>query len=544
MNDHGYIVRSSDRGATWTEITGPWSPLATILAIDPYDSSTIYVASGASFNTGGAAPEHAFVARLDSSGAIRWATLLGGSGTDEAHAVAVDEAGNVYVTGQTHSDDFPTVNPFQPSLGKNIQFSAANAFISKISADGSKLLYSSYLGGTGRDSGNVIAVDKTGNAYLAGGTNYETFPVLHPVGPLPVNTSSGSFLAKVDPTGGKLLYSTLLTGSVGYPVSDHANAIITDRQGGIFVGGITGDFAMPLVNPVQATFALGSNFILHLASSGTSPDFSTYFGELHGDLRAMALASNSSLWIAETTGLTRIDFKAPPVQPGVPLILSVNNGASFIPGDEVAPGEIVTLMGQELAPAVKAADSSPLPSSIEGVSVSIGAITAPLFYVSPTQINLQVPFELPLGSAPLIVQRGAQSSAARDLKIAATDPGIFSTADGVAAVVHASDFSVVTQQKPASADEYLAVFSTGLGTTDPAAVSGQPATTAAPIKATVFAQIDTGPEITVSYAGLAPGLIGLYQLNFQIPEGTPRGARELLFYVGAGVSNHVTLWVR
>lgn len=257
----------------------------------------------------------------------------------------------------------------------------------------------------------------------------------------------------------------------------------------------------------------------------------------------MALTPNGSLWIAEPTGLARIDFQPPVTQPGVPLVLSVNNAASFIPGDVVAPGEIVTLIGEELAPAIQAAGQGSLPSSIQGVSVSIGGIAASLFYVSPSQINLQAPFELPPGSAPLIVQRSSQGSTARNVNVIATDPGVFSTAGGMPVVVHANDFSLVTQQNPAHSGEYLAVFCTGLGATDPAAITGQPAATAARIKASVFAEIDTGAEITVSYAGLAPGLVGLYQLNFQLPK-EPTGARELLFEVGSSVSNHVILRVQ
>jgi len=167
LNDFGYMLGSADHGATWSRINGSWGPLASILAIDPTNSSTLYVASGASPSTGGSPAQHAFVARLDPVGAIQWATLLGGSGPDTPRAVAVDFGGNVYVTGQTFSPDFPTVHPFQPALGTNVSFSTANAFVSKISADGSQLLYSSFLGGTGRDSGNAIAVDASGSAYVA-----------------------------------------------------------------------------------------------------------------------------------------------------------------------------------------------------------------------------------------------------------------------------------------------------------------------------------------------------------------------------------------
>jgi uncharacterized protein (TIGR03437 family) len=299
---------------------------------------------------------------------------------------------------------------------------------------------------------------------------------------------------------------------------------------------------MPLVNAIQSTFSIKTNFIVRMPVSGASPDFSTYLGSPLSDLGELALAPNGSLWLAEA-GLARIDFQPPAAQPGVPLILSVNNGASFVPGDRVAPGEIATLMGEQLAPAAQAAGPGTLPMSMQGVSVSIGGITAPLFYVSPAQINFQVPYEAPLSLAPVIVQRGAQSSVARSVNVIGADPGIFSTSDGVSAVVHASDFSMVTPQSPAKAGEYLAVFCTGFGATNPVAVTGQPAGTAAPIKTNVFAEIYTGPEITVSYVGLAPGLTGVYQANFQLPSGEVHGSSQLIFSVGGSVSNYATLWV-
>jgi len=160
---------------------------------------------------------------------------------------------------------------------------------------------------------------------------------------------------------------------------------------------------MPLVAPVQSTFGLGSNFIARLAASGVALDFSTYLGDLHQDLHALAPELNGSLWIAESASLSRIDFAPPATQGGVPLVRTVNNGASFIPGDVVAPGEIVSLIGQELAPTSQSSNAGSLPQSLQGVSVTVGGIAAPLYYVSASQINLQVPVELTLGSAQLIV---------------------------------------------------------------------------------------------------------------------------------------------
>ncbi len=468
------------------------------------------------------------------------------SDQDQANAVTVETTGNVYVTGTTNSDDFPLLNPFQKVRGHNA-YPTISSFVTKISADGSSLLYSSFLGGTGRDSGNAIAVDGSGSSYVAGGTMGGGFPVVAPFQYQPANSNAASFLAKVDPTGGRLVFSTLLTGSAGYPALEQANAVVVDPQGRAIVAGITGDSGFPLVNAVQPGFGLGANFIARL--SGATLDFSTYLGGLHNDLYSIALAPNGSLWTAGITGLARIDFQPPATQPGVPQVFTVYNAASFNPGDAVAPGEIVTLIGSELAPAAQATSSTTLPRTMQGVSVLIGGVAAPLFYVSPGQINFQMPVESALGSVTLTVQRGSQTGPARTLSVVASAPGVFAaTADvrNTPVLVHASDYSLVTQQNPAHPGEYLAAFCTGLGATNPPAVSGQPAAGAAPTTASVFANYEVGSDQPVSYAGLAPGWVGLYQINFQVDPAETPGLKELVFQQGSinAITFQAALWVQ
>jgi uncharacterized protein (TIGR03437 family) len=548
VNDYGTMLRSSDRGATWSRTDGPWTPQATILAIDPRDSSTIYVSSGAATYLPGGPEDvrHAFAAKLDASGAIEWATLLGGSGKDEAGGIAVDAAGNAYITGSTNSDDFPLVNPVQSARAKNPNFNSTDAFISKISSDGSKLLYSTYLGGPGMDAGNVIALDTSGSVYVGGGAQYGAFPTKGPVLTPAVDDRSTSFLAKLDPSGGKLIYSIVLTSSPNYPVSDQVNAISIDANGRVVVAGVTGDGAFPLVNPAQLTMGLGSNFIARLNPAGDAYDFSTYLGELHEDAFSIALTPGGAFLTATAAGLQRIDFNMPPTQPGVPSIHSLYNAASYKPGDVIAPGEIVTIMGEELAPAAKGAESAPLPRAIDGVAVSVGGMDAPLFYVSPQQINFQAPFELPEGSATLVVRRDAQQSQTRNVQVIPQRPGLFPAGPdprGDAVVVHASDFSLVTRENPAHTGEYLAAFCTGLGATNPPAPTGDRAPGVARVKANVDAYLDSFALMQVSYAGLAPGWIGLYQVNFRVNDNAEPGRTYLHLQVGGQVVNQGRMWV-
>ena len=110
--------------------------------------------------------------------ALVYSTYLGGSDMTMASGIAVDSSGNAYVTGLTYSTNFPTMNPLQPAKGGGI-----DAFVTKINPTGSALVYSTYLGGSADDEGFGIAVDSTGNAYVAGWTSSTDFPTMNPLQP-------------------------------------------------------------------------------------------------------------------------------------------------------------------------------------------------------------------------------------------------------------------------------------------------------------------------------------------------------------------------
>ena len=224
-----------------------------------------------------------FVAKLNASGsALVYATYLGGTGGylhgDEAFAIAVDGQSHAYVTGMTTSADFPTtVGAFRPTSSGN-----TNGFISKLNADGSALVYSTYLAGPG--SGNVfggrgIAVDGAGNAYVTGGQAQSGFPTT-PGAFQPQCTPTGlcadAFVLKLNPTGTALVWSTYLGGTAG----EQGNAIALDAQGHVYVTGQTDSVNFPLLDPVQGTNAGGANdaFVTNLSADGSHLIYSTYLG--------------------------------------------------------------------------------------------------------------------------------------------------------------------------------------------------------------------------------------------------------------------------
>jgi len=174
---------------------------------------------------------------------LTYSTYLGGGANDVGRGIAADEAGNVYITGETYSPDFPVSNPLQPSVGGLGSF---DVFITKIDASG-VFVYSTFLGSNGGEVGYAIAADGAGNAYITGHTNSVGFPVLHPLQPA---GSTGAFVAKVDAFGA-LAYAIIL----GTNSDDTGRGIAVDGAGNAYVTGKTRANNFPTTpNALQRVF--------------------------------------------------------------------------------------------------------------------------------------------------------------------------------------------------------------------------------------------------------------------------------------------------
>lgn len=278
----------------------------------------------------------AFVVKLNAQGAIVYSTFLGGSGADEGYAIAADAPGNAYVTGVTFSTDFPTVGPFQAAAGgkqdafiakinplgsalvyssylggnqddfaQAIAVSAAgnayltgttfsanfptsaplqaalngtsDVFVSSFSAAGNALVYSTFLGGSGQESGHGVAVDSNGNAFVVGSTGSNNFPRALPLQSTFGGGSLDAFVSKFNTAGSALIYSTYLGGVF----TDEAQAVATNASGMATVAGYTSSTNFPVVGALQATLASPGHtdaFVTRLNTSGGSLSFSTYLG--------------------------------------------------------------------------------------------------------------------------------------------------------------------------------------------------------------------------------------------------------------------------
>lgn len=247
------------------------------------DSTNFPVVAGAfQASCGGACANStvdAFVSKLDPTGSfLVYSTYLGGSANDYGNGIAIDASGDAYVVGQTFSSDLPvTAGAFQTTCGGG-SCASGDAFVAELDPTGSQLLYSTYLGGTGVNQGNAIALDASNNAYVTGNTLALDFPVTTGAYQTTCNCSlrADAFVAELDPAGSSLLYSTYLGGSD----SDVAYAIALDSSNNAYVTGYTHSTDFPTsAGAFQTT--LGANsaaFVTSLNATGSALNYSTYLG--------------------------------------------------------------------------------------------------------------------------------------------------------------------------------------------------------------------------------------------------------------------------
>jgi len=228
---------------------------------------------------------------------------LGGSSNDRALAIAIDASGNAYLTGWTASYDFPVaVGPDStfngPALG-------TDAFIAKINPSGNALLYCGYLGGSYDDSGNGIAVDDQGNAYICGFTKSPDFPTV--VGPYTsyhgnITQYSDGFIVKINPSGNNLIYS----GYLGGTSADVAAALAVDKLGRAYVCGTTESSDFPAkLGPSLRYNGLKDAFVLRVSASGSQLDWSGFIGGTRDDVgTSIAVDANANAYITGYTAST------------------------------------------------------------------------------------------------------------------------------------------------------------------------------------------------------------------------------------------------
>ena len=246
----------------------------------------------------------AFVTKLTPAGAVAFSTYLGGANVEHAGGIAVDSSANTYLAGGTLSTNFPVVSALQPTSGGN-----QDAFVTKISASGAQILYSTYLGGSGGQAGspeqaNAIAIDPTGAAYVAGVTNSTNFPVTPGTFQTAFNGVTAAFVTKLNAAGSAKIYSTYM----GDASFDWASAIAVDSGGSAYISGYSASAGFPVVSPVQAGFqGLYDAFLARLNPLGNGLMFSTLYGGTGAEqANAIAVDGAGNMFIGGQT--SSLDF--------------------------------------------------------------------------------------------------------------------------------------------------------------------------------------------------------------------------------------------
>lgn len=361
-----------------TFLGGTGNDSVNAIAIDPQgnaiiagstNSSDLPITPGAFQSNGNiSGGSTGFVAKIDpTNNRLLYLTYLGGRfspgnnvAATDCLAVATDSAGNAYITGWTIATDFPTTSGgFQRALA-----GATDAFVAKLNPMGTALVYSSYLGSSKStppfaspsDQGLSIAVDSAGNAYVTGKTFGMDFPVTEgalktvhvddfgfvgQVDPAPVGFTDG-FVAKLNPTGGALIYSTYLGGKG----DDSCSSIKVDDAGNAYIVGTTRAADFPATNAVQQALAGGSDaFIAMLNETGDALVYSTYVGGTSDDSgKSIAIDQSGNMFFSGTTASTDL-----PVTPGsfqttnadCNIYKTTDGGARWAPSNMGMPGNSV-----------------------------------------------------------------------------------------------------------------------------------------------------------------------------------------------------------
>jgi uncharacterized protein (TIGR03437 family) len=370
-------------------------------------------------------------------------------------------------------------------------------------------------------------------------------------------SSDGNLLLAGDPNGFDILLGVKSNSSV------ISNSMF---DGTYFIAGIENDAtdAAGGFNDIDSFY--GSRLYLGAQGAGVAHDRLAFSGESAYDstngrsfnfaadgtfddgVDHDVLALDGQVFLHVTTG-TLYTLSLTMAAPVVPLLtegpallpFNIFNAASYAPiTNPVAPGEFVTLFGANLSSSTQSA-GVPLPATLGGVKVTVNGRPAPLSYVSSSQINIQIPFATSESYATIQVTTDGKLSNEVTLRANLSAPGVFTLTNddgtfppgiGPAAVLHA-DYSVVTADNPAKAGETLQLYVTGLGAVTPPVADGAAAPSNPPSQVNDFVSVDILDQnlvdsvANVTFAGLAPGFAGLYQINFVVPTGVASGLVDL-----------------
>lgn len=420
-------------------------------------------------------------------------------------AIAFDAAGNMYIADN------------------------GGSYIRKVDATTS--IITTFVGASGGALGtagklnapNGMVFDASGALYIADSGNNR---VAKYIAPSAFTNFAGTLVAGFSGDGGQAK-SAQLSKPVGIAMDSAGNIYLTD----------TGNSRIRKITPdgVINTIA-GSRYTGYTGDGGGATSAALNFP------RSVAVSSNGTIYIADTTNNV---VRA--LIPTFPAIGSngVTNAASY--ATRISPGALASIFGTGFGSTTFLADDGVAwpTSTTNFVSVKVNGVTAPLYYVSPGQINFQVPWATPTGTANVAVVVNGGSSNTISVPVGTAAPGLFVQQSGAAIVQNTPDYSLNSAANPAPAGSTIVAYFTGTGPVSPAAKDATPlrSDVLTSVTSAYSAKIGTA-NATVSFAGLTPGFIGLGQMNIVVPPTLTTGVYPLTITIDGQTSNSATIAVK
>lgn len=488
-------------------------------------------------------------AKLNAAGsALIYGTFLSGTSVngDYPQSVAIDAAGNAYISGYTFSTDFPvTPGAFQTSVPSPGSY----AFLTKLNPQGGGLVYSTFFAAT---TSTAVKVDGQGSAFLAGYTNASVPTTISPP-PGSISTiGNNGFLARFSADGSSLIYSEYLPAPLyvqpPLDVDSAGNAIVAVAATAPSVAAGNPDYTKLAtgVGAFQPEYAGGTSdvYVARYTPEGQISGSTYLGGSLADTATAIALAPNGSIVVAGSTTSSDFPLLSQPILPGngsgpvpVPFATSIfpsltaQNAASFA-ATGIAPGEIVALRGYGIGPTTGVSAPGPnYPTQLTGVQVSFGGFQAPLFYVQSGQLNAQVPWELADQASTMVqISFPGVSSAGTSVAVTSSLPGVF--------YLNNSDGTRNSPSNPAKPGDFISIYGTGGGVMSAPGVTGS-AWPLSPLSLlTLPVSVTVGGEAApILYAGSAPTLnSGFFQINVRLPADLTTATQFLSVKIGGMTS--------
>jgi uncharacterized protein (TIGR03437 family) len=530
-------------------------------------------------------PLDAFVTKLNPSGTgLVYSTFLGsGSNDDQGKDIVIDSSGNAYITGGTSNGRvdvrLPQGTPFPvtpgayqttDTYGSGGGFIVSYAFVTKLNPTGTSLIYSTLLGSFAISSSPIgLAVDSSGNAYVSSITFSTTFPITpgayQTVGggksvSFPGDDNVDCFISKLNPTGNALVYSTYLGGDY----VDRCFGLKVDAEGNVHVAGLTTSADFPQIGLPPQTIGVGEEsggFVAKLNATGSAVIQSIFVKQAR--VEAIALDGAGNAYATGTAGLLQPTPNAYQTTPSNRLsgfVAKITSPRSFATVSaasytaDLASEVIASAFGAGLATATQVATTTPLPTTLAGTTIKVKDSTgiernAPLFFVSPTQINYLVPTSAAIGAAAITVNSADGALSVTTARITNVAPGLFTanaSGQGVAAAVAlrikadgTQTFEPVARFDPAQNQLVAVPIDLGSETDQVFLILYGTGIRFRSSLAAVSTKIG-GADVQVTFAGALTDFVGLDQVNMRLPRSLiGRGVVDVALAVDGKPANTV-----